>query len=191
MTSTFDGGNEFVYFGSMRTVITLLTDVDPAQAEAIAGLVNQAYAESERGLWVAGTQRTDAREVATVAEAGELAVAHLNDRLVGVIRIQQLGPELAEFGMLATDPAVRGRGVGRDLVRFAENTCRSRGSAKMQLKLLMPRHWVLDSKEALHAWYGRLGYEPARVGLRMEEDYPELASQLADPADYRIYVKPL
>jgi len=57
--------------------------------------------------------------------------------------------------MLTTDPAVRGRGVGRDLVRFAEDTCRNRGSTKMQLKLLRPRHWVLDSKEALHAWYSR------------------------------------
>jgi GNAT superfamily N-acetyltransferase len=186
-----DGLNGFVNFSRVRKVITFLTDLDPAQAEVIADLVNQAYADSERGLWIDGTQRTDAREVAAVAEAGELAVAHLNGRPVGVIRIQQLDPDTAEFGMLATDPAVRGRGVGRDLVRFAEDTCRHRGSAKMQLKLLTPRHWVLDSKEALHAWYSRLGYEPARVGLMMEQDYPELASQLADPADYRIYLKHL
>jgi GNAT superfamily N-acetyltransferase len=175
----------------MGLVITFLTHVAPAQAQAIVDLVNQAYAESERGLWVDGAQRTNAREVATVAEAGELAVAQINDRLAGVVRIQQLDPDIGEFGMLATDPAVRGRGVGRDLVRFAEDICRERGTTTMQLKLLMPRHWVLDSKEALHAWYTRLGYEPAQVGLRMEDDYPELASQLADAADYGIYLKAL
>jgi hypothetical protein len=39
-----------------------------------------------------------------------------------------------------------------------------------------------------HAWYTRLGYELDRVGA-IDEDYPQLAAQLAGPADYRIYLK--
>jgi GNAT superfamily N-acetyltransferase len=171
-------------------VISFRTDVDLEQAEQIADLVNLVYAESERGLWIDGAQRTNAEEIISFVKAGELAVAHVDGRMAGAVRIQQLDPDTGEFGMLAADPAVRGRGVGRDLVRFAEDTCRERGSTMMRLELLVPRGWVLESKEFLHAWYTRLGYELDRVGT-IDEDYPQLAPQLAGPVDYRIYRKRL
>jgi GNAT superfamily N-acetyltransferase len=171
-------------------VIRFVNDVDLVRAGQVADLVNLVYAESERGLWIDGAQRTNAEEVAAFAKAGELAVAHLGGRPVGAVRIQPLDADTGEFGMLAADPAVRGRGVGRDLVRFAEDTCRERGRTVMRLELLVPRGWVLDSKEFLHAWYTRLGYELDRVGT-IDEDYPQLAPQLAGPADYRIYRKRL
>ena len=92
--------------------------------------------------------------------------------------------------MLAADPAVRGRGVGRDLVRFAEDICRERGSTVMRLELLVPRDWVSEPKEFLRAWYSRLGYRLHRVGT-IDEDHPQLAPQLAGPTDYQIYLKRL
>jgi GNAT superfamily N-acetyltransferase len=107
-----------------------------------------------------------------------------------VVRIRQLDPDTGEFGMLAADPAIRGRGVGRELVRFAEDVCRERGSTVMRLELLVPRGWVSESKEFLRTWYDRLGYRLHRVGT-IHEDYPELAPQLAGPADYQIYLKRL
>jgi GNAT superfamily N-acetyltransferase len=171
-------------------MISFVTDVDDVRARPIADLVNQVYADSERGLWNEGAQRTSVEEIIAVAKAGELAVAHLDGRPAGVVRVQQLDAETGEFGMLAADPALRGRGVGRDLVRFAEDTCRERGSTVMRLELLVPRGWVLESKEFLHAWYTRLGYELDRVGT-IDEDYPQLAPQLSGPADYRIYLKRL
>jgi GNAT superfamily N-acetyltransferase len=171
-------------------VISFLTGIDPGYARQIADLVNLVYAESERGLWKDGARRTNAEEITALVAAGQLAVARLDDRLAGAVRIQHLDRDTGEFGMLAADPAVRGRGVGRDLVRFAEDTCRERGSTVMRLELLVPRGWVLESKEFLRIWYQRLGYRLHRVGT-IDEDYPRLAPQLAGPADYRIYLKRL
>jgi GNAT superfamily N-acetyltransferase len=110
--------------------------------------------------------------------------------IVGCIRIQQLDHRLGEFGMLAADPARRGKGVGRELIRFAEDRCRQRGMAVMQLEVLVPRGWSHPVKEFLHAWYTRIGYEPVRRGS-IEESYPHLSALLATPCDFVVYHKAL
>ena len=171
-------------------MISVLTVVDLETAGRIADLVNLVYGESEQGLWKDGAQRTDVEEIIAFVKARELAVAWLGGLPAGAVRIQQLDPDTGAFGMLAADPAVRGRGVGRELVRFAEDICRERGSTVMRLELLVPRGWVSGSKELLRTWYTRLGYQLHRVGT-IDEDYPRLAPQLAGPADYQIYLKRL
>jgi GNAT superfamily N-acetyltransferase len=97
---------------------------------------------------------------------------------------------VGEFGMLVADPARRGEGIGRELVRFAEALSRRRGLATMQLELLVPRSWSHPNKEFLHAWYTRIGYRPVRTGP-IEESYPQLAPLVATPCDFVIYHKPL
>lgn len=163
---------------------------DGALMTAITELVNAAYRESERGLWLGDTTRTNVAEVTALAEAGELVAARRDGDLAGVVRVRELDPATGEFGMLAADPARLGQGVGRELVRFAEDDSRTRGHTTMQLELLVPRGWRLASKDRLHRWYTRLGYRLDRIG-RIEEQYPQLAPRLAGPADFRIYTKPL
>src|SRR5215813_15488505 len=68
------------------------------------------------------------------------------------------------FRSLVADPAHRGTGVGRELVRFAERRSREQGLATMQLEVLVPRQWSHPSKEFLKAWYTRIGYRPVRTG---------------------------
>lgn len=48
--------------------------------------------------------------------------------------------------------SVRGRGVGRELLRFVEELCRSRG---------ITRIWLTVNKHNTHsiAWYGRMGFQ--------------------------------
>jgi Acetyltransferase (GNAT) family len=92
--------------------------------------------------------------------------------------------------MLVADPAHRRRGVGRELIGFAERWSQAQGLATMQLELLVPRHWRHPAKEFLKAWYTRIGYRPIRTGL-IEESYPELAPHLATPCDFVIYHKHL
>jgi GNAT superfamily N-acetyltransferase len=157
---------------------------------AVADLINKVYAESEQGLWVDGTTRTGAAEVAMLARAGELIAAYRDGRLAGVVRLRRCDYRTAEFGMLAADPVVRGTGVGRDLVRYAEDTARERGSRFMRLELLLPRSFPLDAKEFLAAWYTRLGYRIDRHGP-LEELFPHLAPLLATEADFRVYRKAL
>jgi GNAT superfamily N-acetyltransferase len=177
----------------MTAEIEMLAPVAARDTELVAAatdLVNKVYGESEQGLWADSAARTTTEEVADFIQAGELAAAYLDGELVGIVRIQQLDAETGEFGMLAADPAVRGRGIGRDLIRYAEDTCRARGHRFMQLELLVPRHWKLASKEFLAQWYTRLDYRLERVGA-IDEAYPHLAPLLATPADFRIYRKQL
>jgi GNAT superfamily N-acetyltransferase len=156
----------------------------------IADLVNRVYAVAEEGLWVDGAARTTSSEVAEMVAAGEIAAARADGRIIGSVRVQQLDDRVGEFGMLVADPARRGEGIGRELIRFAEELSRGRGLGVMQLELLFPRDWSHPAKEFLHAWYTRIGYEPARRG-DLGDAYPHLAPLLATPCDFVIYEKPL
>lgn len=176
--------------GAAITRLPATSADDTALMAHVAGLVNVVYAEAERGLWRESATRTTAAEVAALTRAEQLAVARSGGRLSGAICIKQLDADTGEFGMLATDPTMRGRGIGRDLVRFAERTARAEGRRWMQLELLVPRDWVLGSKEFLLAWYGRLGYRLQRTG-HIEDTYPHLAPMLVTPTDFRIYRKEL
>ena len=163
---------------------------DTALVNQLAGLVNTVYALAEEGLWADGTPRTTPEKMAELIAAGQIAVALAYERIVGAVRVQRLDTGEAEFGMLVADPAHRGQGVGRELVRFAERWSRERGLDRMQLEVLVPRQWSHPSKEFLKAWYARIGYRPVATG-QFEKSYPELAPLLATPCDFVIYHKSL
>jgi GNAT superfamily N-acetyltransferase len=156
----------------------------------ITELINRVYAAAEEGLWVEAATRTTISEVTTLIAAGQIAVARMNGRILGAIRIQQLDAATGEFGMLVADPAHRREGIGRELVTFAEERSRQRGLGVMQLELLVPRGWTHPTKEFLHAWYTRIGYRPVRSGS-IDDSYPQLAPLLATPCDFVIYRKSL
>jgi GNAT superfamily N-acetyltransferase len=163
---------------------------DQRFVEEITDLVNRVYETAEAGLWVPGATRTTSIEMREMIAAGQMAVARRDGQMLGCIRIQQLDERAGEFGMLAAHPAHRGEGIGRALVRFAEDRYRPRGLAVMQLELLIPRGWSHPTKDFLHAWYTRIGYQPVRKGS-IEESYPHLAPLLATPCDFVVYQKPL
>jgi GNAT superfamily N-acetyltransferase len=163
---------------------------DATLMERVADLINDVYAVAEDGLWTAGASRTTADEVAELTRAGQIAVARLRGRVVGCVRVRRLDAATGDFAMLAADPAHRGVGVGRELVRFAERKCRADGLGAIQLELLVPRGWTHPTKEFLAAWYTRIGYRVARTGT-IDEAYPTLAPLLATPCDFVIYRKDL
>src|SRR5918994_1563622 len=163
---------------------------DAKLMERIADLINEVYAVAEEGLWLDGATRTTADGVAELTRAGEIAVARVRGRIVGCVRVQRLDERTGELGMLVADPAFRGEGVGRELLRFAERRCSADGLGAMQLELLVPRGWTHPTKEFLAAWYSRIGYRIARTGM-IDEAYPSLAPLLATPCDFVIYQKGL
>ena len=163
---------------------------DAALVNELSALVNSVYAVAEEGLWADGTSRTTPETMAELIAAGQIAVARGDERIVGAVRVQRLDTGEGEFGMLVADPAHRGQGVGRELVRFAERWCRERGLDRMQLEVLVPRQWSHPSKEFLKLWYARIGYHPVGTG-QFEKTYPELAPLLATPCDFVIYRKNL
>jgi SAM-dependent methyltransferase/GNAT superfamily N-acetyltransferase len=163
---------------------------DATLIERITDLINEVYAVAEDGLWIEGATRTTVDEVAALTRAGEIAIARLDDRIVGCVRVQRLDESTGECGMLVADPAHRSLGIGRELLRFAERRCRADGLRTMQLELLVPRGWTHPTKELLEAWYTRVGYRVARTGT-IDEAYPALAPLLATPCDFVIYQKDL
>jgi GNAT superfamily N-acetyltransferase len=173
--------------------ITWLLPAEADDADLMAtltDLINDVYAEAENGLWVKGAARTSVVELTELVRAGQFATARIEGRLVGCVRIQFLTGEVGEFGLLAVDPAYRGTGLGRDLVKFAEQAAGEAGRHTMQLELLVPRDWTHPSKQFLATWYTRIGYAPTRTGA-IEESYPHLAPLLATPCDFVIYRKKL
>ncbi|RYP34035.1 hypothetical protein DL767_004477 [Monosporascus sp. MG133] len=115
---------------------------------------------------------------------------------IGCVCIKKLpvgedaGEEKGEFGMLALDAAHRGGGLGRAMVRFAEDRCRGRGLATVQLELLFPTAFEHAFKARLQRWYARMGYAEVRLGS-FADDFPCLAPLLAGPCEYRIFEKRL
>ncbi|KAI1749986.1 hypothetical protein F4782DRAFT_264038 [Xylaria castorea] len=110
---------------------------------------------------------------------------------VGCVYIKRVSPTTGEFGMLAVDPTCRGTGLGRDLVRFAEERCRRDfGLALMHLELLVPVHFEHAGKTRLQVWYTRLGYV-LRELRDFGEAHPKLNALLAGPTEYRVFEKEL
>jgi GNAT superfamily N-acetyltransferase len=163
---------------------------DPFFIEEVTRLVNAAYAAGEEGLWAPGTDRTSPAVTAGIVAAGELVVSRLGGRLAGVARVRRLPTGEGGFGMLATDFADRGAGVGRRLVSYAEQWALDLGCATMQLELLVPRGWPHPVKEFLRAWYTRIGYRVVRTD-DFAVVFPQLEPKLVAPCDFLIFHKAL
>ena len=138
-------------------ILSTKTSADATLIAEVSDLVNGAYQLAEQGLWTDGVARTSPGETADAVALGELAVARDRNRLLGAIRTRQIDSETGWFGALAVDPAHGGRGIGRELVRFAEGFAGSAGARTMQLELLVPVVAHAHT-ELLAGWYGRLGY---------------------------------
>jgi ribosomal protein S18 acetylase RimI-like enzyme len=177
----------------MSIEVQLLSGTKCADAtlmERISELTNEVYAVAEAGLWIDGATRTSAAEIVQLTRAGQIAVARMGGQVVGCVRLQRLDERTGEFGMLCADPAHRGIGIGRELVRFVERKSYADGVSAMQLELLVPRDGTHPTKQFLAEWYSRIGYRIARTGT-IDELYSELAPLLATPCDFVIYRKDL
>ncbi|KAL6404540.1 hypothetical protein AUP68_13933 [Ilyonectria robusta] len=178
---------------AITTKIPSPADADDASlTSTLANIVNTVYTEAEQGIFLPSYQRTSSAEVAQFIRNAQLAVAYLKTtgEPIGCVFIKLISSDRGEFGMLALDAKHRGAGLGRQMALFAEDECRRRGCAIMQLELLVPTTFRHAGKERTQAWYLRLGYRIVKLGS-FDEDYPQLAKILAGPAEYRIFEKSL
>ncbi|MFC0112047.1 GNAT family N-acetyltransferase [Kibdelosporangium aridum] len=158
--------------------------IDTALITEVSDLVNLVYATAEAGLWNGGADRTTPAEVARLVAAAEIAVARAAGEIVGCVRVRQVGPDVGEFGLLAAAPRLQGAGVGRGLVRFAEEHCRLLGRHRIQLKLLVPHGRARFPAD----WFGRLGYRVEKTAS-VEDTFPHLVPRLAVPCEFHLYRK--
>jgi GNAT superfamily N-acetyltransferase len=163
---------------------------DDALVEELVRLVNRAYAIGEAGLWLDGTARIAPDEIAAAIRSAGLLAATADGRLVGCAFVRQLDADSSDLALVSAVPEEWGGGVGRTLVRSAEELARARGSTTMQLELLVPKHSTHPAKERLRAWYTRLGYRVVRTAP-FEELAAHLAPRLATPCEFLIFRKRL
>jgi GNAT superfamily N-acetyltransferase len=163
---------------------------DPSLVEAVAEVINRAYAAGEDGLWVPGTPRTTPAGVADLIAGGGMLVARLDGQVVGCGHVRPLDATTANLGLISASPEHQGTGIGRAIVRSAEELERSRGVTTIQLELLVPKGWVHPQKERLRAWYTRLGYETVGTAT-FEEVATHSTSQLAMPCEFLVFRKAL
>ncbi len=127
---------------------------------ALHGLVEGAYrGDSARRGWtheadLLGGQRTDVEALTDLLAdpAQAVLVAEVDGALIGCVCITDKGQGVAYLGMLSVDPARQAGGLGRRLVRAAEEAAMTRfGADRMEMT-------VIHSRGELIAWYERLGY---------------------------------
>ena len=163
---------------------------DEVLVEELVRIINEAYAIGEAGLWLEGTTRTEPGEIAEAIRSGGMLAATHEDGLVGGAYVRPLEAGTADLGLVSAAPDQWGTGVGRELVRSAEELMRSNRVTTAQLELLVPKGWVHPEKERLRGWYTRLGYRVVR-SAPFEQVAASLACRLATPCEFLIFRKRL
>jgi predicted N-acetyltransferase YhbS len=117
-------------------------------AGTIAALVNRAF-EVER--FFKRGDRTTPAGVRTMMDDGAFLVLENEAEAIGVVFVRVTPPH-GYFGMLAIDPARKGRGLGRALIDAAERHLAGAGCSHVDIH-------VVNLREELPPYYARLGYE--------------------------------
>jgi ribosomal protein S18 acetylase RimI-like enzyme len=148
----------------------------PSDAGAIAALVNRAYcpAPAQGGWtheanWVQGMRISEDRVLALLRTEPTVLLLHDGGAVISCVHVRIDG-HAAHIGMLATDPALQGVGLGTRMLDEAEqHAAREPQVEQLQMEVLDRRLELLD-------FYRRRGYKP--TGL--VKDYPA-ASGLGMP----------
>jgi len=177
-----------------KNIKTCFPEPESTSHETVAilkKLINLVYDESESGMWKISDSRTDTDEIRKMINEKKLIVARYNNKIVGSVAVQLMEDgTTGEFGMLVSDKACRGLGVGTSLVNAAEQWAKETGCQRMRLELLTPRNWKHPSKEFDKKWYIRIGYEP-EASEPFELMYPDKIDELATECDFTVWYRKL
>jgi ribosomal protein S18 acetylase RimI-like enzyme len=143
--------------------MTTIAAASITDAPALKALLETAYrGDSARRGWnheadILDDERIAPGEIeAMLADpAVTILAARDGDALTGCVAVTVKDAALAYLGMLCVAPDLQSGGLGRRLLDAAEEHARSLGIAAMEMT-------VIDSRDALIAWYKRRGY--ARTG---------------------------
>ena len=137
-----------------------IRDAAAADIPALHRLIESAYrGEASRAGWTTEAdllegQRTDPEDLADILAdpAQAMLTAWRDGALVGCVLIADRGQGTGYFGMLSVSPTLQGAGLGRTLVKAAEQALRDRfGTRRVRIS-------VFPQRDTLMAWYERLGY---------------------------------
>ncbi|KAK4211597.1 hypothetical protein QBC37DRAFT_375863 [Rhypophila decipiens] len=128
--------------GANDTFVKRLTD-----------FINTVYIEGEAEFWKGG--RIDRCQ--PPESASPSSCFHDRSDIAGCIKVHMADEKTATFGILTSAQAYRGKGIGRQLVQFAETWAREHGAVKMQMELLFANGWHHPLKTRLAEWYSTRG----------------------------------
>jgi ribosomal protein S18 acetylase RimI-like enzyme len=140
----------------------MYTPATDADIPALVALINRAYRGNTGSGWsteeayLVGVRTTDALLRDDLAkkpsasllkwqEAGEVDIA-------GCVWLEPVGGSTWYLGSLAIDPVKQNGGLGRTMLKAAEDWARNQGAECIRMS-------VTNVREALIAWYLRRGYE--------------------------------
>ena len=124
----------------------------------ISNLVNSAYrGESSKKGWTTeehllGGIRTDEQDLLKTFENEAITVLKFteNDKIIGTVSLEKQGDKLY-LGMLTVSPDLQGGGVGKQLLKAAEDFAKEESIPKIVMT-------VISVRSELIAWYERHGY---------------------------------
>jgi predicted N-acetyltransferase YhbS len=115
---------------------------------AVARVVNVAFRRAES--FFVERDRIDGETLRRMMEKGKFLLAEEGDVLLGCAYLELRG-ERAYFGLLAVDPERQPKGLGRQLIRQAEDAARRAGCRIMDIQ-------IVNLRGELPPFYRGLGY---------------------------------
>lgn len=171
------------------TQLATLNDVT-----ALNTLVNSAYrGESSRRGWtteadVLGGQRIDEdrlREMIADPNQKILCARNRNSEIIACVALERFTDSFGVacyLGMLTVAPELQSSGIGKQLVRAAEDTARTMGAQRMTLGVINTRHELM-------AWYERRGYMRTMAKEPFPYDDPRFGIPMRNDLYFEIFEK--
>ena len=145
-------------FTFSNTHITIATPVDAA---TITALLNNAYrGEGAKKGWtheahlIDGDTRTNESSIKELIEIPDSIIVRYSNneqKLIGCVNLQQHGNKLY-LGMLSVTPHLQGSGIGKQLLKAAEEYAQHLHCTAIYMSVISLRDELID-------WYRRYGYE--------------------------------
>ena len=145
------------------------TDDDASQVRELFVAINRLLSPPDlRDAFEAYIERALAEEIDRIAayyreHDGDFWVAIQSDLLVGTFGLERAAPDAMELRRMYVDAAVRRNGIGRRMLQYAEDECRLRNVARLELS-------TAEIQSAALALYRSAGYQLLR------EDVAEIGS---------------
>lgn len=150
------------------TYISLATEAD---IPALIQIINRAYrGEASQQGWtteahlIGGEVRIDEAGLKnTLSQPGSVILLYKeNGKLMGSLNLQA-NKDAMYLGLFNVEPAFQGKGIGKQLLGFAEAFAQANGFKKIEMK-------VISVRAELIQWYQRYGYQDSGIRITFEED---------------------
>jgi ribosomal protein S18 acetylase RimI-like enzyme len=166
-----------------------ITVATPADIPAIVALLNSAYrGESSEQGWtteahlIGGNVRTDETSLQQVMELpGSVLFKYLNtdQEISGCVNLQQKAGKLY-LGMFAVSPLLQGFGIGKQLLKAAEEYATQLNIPAIFMQVITQRTELID-------WYKRYGYQETGERIPFKED--GLTGKHLQPLEFMVLEK--